>query len=100
MRVFYDKIDMRLFVDVVEEWKGSGENKNANRSHCAEANDEPAHRAFGQFHLGDSDAKRCSITVSVPCSVIRGGTPPFCARVVSISGRYGEFVSTTNTVRS
>jgi hypothetical protein len=38
---------MRLFVDVVEEWKGSGENKNANRSHCAEANDDPAHRVFG-----------------------------------------------------
>ena len=47
MRIFYDKIGMRLFVDVVEEWKGSGENKNANRNHCAEANDDPAHRAFG-----------------------------------------------------
>ena len=47
VRVFDDKIDMRLFVHVVEKRKRSCKNKNANRGRCAEANNNPAQFLFG-----------------------------------------------------
>ena len=47
VRIFNDKIDMRLLVHVVEEWKGSGKNKNTNCSRCAKSKDDPAQLAFG-----------------------------------------------------
>src|SRR5581483_11645571 len=54
----------------------------------------------GPFRVHCCDASRCSITVSAPCSAMRGGVPPFCKSVFSISARYGEFVSSTNVARS
>ena len=45
-RVFHDKIDMRLFVDIVEKWKCRGKNKNADRGQRAEAGDDPPHLAI------------------------------------------------------
>src|SRR5207302_4672638 len=87
-----NKIDMRLFVYVVKKWKCGRENKNTQRRKQAKREDNPAEFFFGQSH-GDTGAKRCSTTVSVPCSVIRGAAPLFSLNVASISSRYGEFVS-------
>src|SRR5262249_27246825 len=97
--IFDHQINMRLFVHVVEKWKRRRKNKNAQRSDGAKRNYDPAQFLFGQFH-GAAEARRCSTIVSVPCSVIRGDTPLFCRKVASISGRYGELVSTTNTAGS
>src|SRR6266480_2592421 len=47
LRIFEDKIDMRLFVHVVEKGKRRRKNKNANRSRHAEANNNPAQLWFG-----------------------------------------------------
>jgi hypothetical protein len=41
VRIFYDKIDMRLFVDVVKKRKRRGENKNAKHGERAKSGDDP-----------------------------------------------------------
>src|SRR6266480_5276872 len=47
LRIFDDKIDMRLFVHVVEKWKRRRKNKNANRSQSAKAKNDPTKFLFG-----------------------------------------------------
>ncbi len=47
MRIFDDKVDMRLFVYVVEKRERGCKNKNANRSQQAEATNRPTQFLFG-----------------------------------------------------
>ena len=47
VRIFDDKIDMRLFVYVVEERERGGKNKNTNRGQQAKAKNRPAQFLFG-----------------------------------------------------
>jgi hypothetical protein len=91
--IFDDKVDMRLFVYVVEKQERGGKKKRI--------------AASGQ-RLAIAQRGFCLITSSLrlrgkafdhgerTCSVIRGGAPPLTNR---FTGRYGEF-STTKTVRS
>ena len=77
---------MRLFIHVIEEGKCGGKEKDVERSDDAKEQSDPPEFSLSHFH-GAVEAKRCSITVRVLCSVIRGAAPPFWTKVASISGR-------------